>query len=69
MTLEELAQKAIEESNGKTFLGVGQPQPRQECPAPVHRVSAVHRPKLHHGVRVAAAQEQQDLRSAHRRLP
>ena len=23
MTLEELAQKAIEESNGKTFLGVG----------------------------------------------
>ena len=50
MTLEELAQKAIEESNGKTFLRRGQLQPRQECPAPVHRVSAVHRPKLHHGV-------------------
>ena len=43
MTLEELAKKAIEESN---VLWRGQLQPRQERPAPVHRVSAVHRPQL-----------------------
>ena len=45
MTLEELAKKAIEESNGKMFYGVG---------------------NSNHGIRMAAAEEQQDLRSADR---
>ena len=66
MTLEELGKKAIEESNGKMFYGVGNSSRGKSALPLFIDYLTDHRPQLQHGVRVAAAQEQQDLRSAHR---
>lgn len=57
MTMEELAKKAIEESNGKTFYGVGNSsrgKPHCRCSSSTCRRSTV----LYDGIRVAAAKEQ-----------
>ena len=47
MTLEELAAKAIEESNGQTFFGVGNSSRGKTALPALHRVPAEHRPELH----------------------
>ncbi len=50
MTLEELAKKAIEESNGKMFYGVGNSSRGKSALPALHRVPSVHRLQLQHGV-------------------
>ena len=65
MTLEELAAKAIEESNGKMFYGVGNSS-RGKSALPLFIEYLQHRSFLYNGIRMAAAEEQQNLRSADR---
>lgn len=42
MSMEELAKKAIEESNGKTFYGVGNSSRGKSALPVIHRIPAVH---------------------------
>ena len=61
MTLEELAKKAIEESNGKTFYGVGNSsRGKSALPLFIEYLQSIDS-RLYPELRVAAAQEQQDL--------
>ena len=66
MTNEELYARAIEESNGKTLYGIGNPAAARP-PARASSRCSEDRPELHRHDRMVAAEEQLHLHHAERR--